>query len=178
LAVRLVAPILVAQPLDTTSGDFWEVADMKERILVVDDQNDVADALVRLLVTLGYDAKAIYDGRQAVDQAAEFLPDMLFIDIGMPGFDGYQTVSRIRGHRECAHAIFVAVTGWTTNEDRQHAYANGFDLHVAKPMNMESLQGLLNLLDPSETESTAARIRDFSSTSKQAAQAAGGGNRQ
>jgi len=63
---------------------------MKERILVVDDQCDVADSLVRLLMTLGYETKAVYDGRQAVDQAADFLPDMVFIDIGMPGFDGYR----------------------------------------------------------------------------------------
>ena len=146
---------------------------MKERILVVDDQCDVADSLVRLLMTLGYEAKAVYDGRQAVDQAADFLPDMVFIDIGMPGFDGYQTVSRIRGHRECAHAILIALTGWTTGEDRQRAYSCGFDLHVAKPMNIETLQGLLALLDPSETESTTARIRSFDTAGKKATQTAG-----
>jgi CheY-like chemotaxis protein len=121
---------------------------VKERILVVDDQTEVADSLVRLLVVLGYDARATYDGRQAVAEAADFLPDMIFIDIGMPGFDGYQTVAKIRAHRECAHAILIALTGWAKQEDRQRSYQNGFDLHVAKPMNLDMLHDLLRLLDP------------------------------
>jgi CheY-like chemotaxis protein len=131
---------------------------VKHRILVVDDQPENADSLVRLLAMLGYDAKAVYDGHQAIDHAADFLPDMIFIDIGMPGIDGYQTVSSIRAHKECAHAILIALTGWTKSEDKQHAYENGFDLHVAKPMSMETLKELLTLLDPTQTESTASKI--------------------
>jgi CheY-like chemotaxis protein len=137
---------------------------MKERILVVDDQQDVADALVRLLTMLDYHAKAIYDGRQAVVEAADFLPDMFFIDIGMPGFDGYQTVAKIRAHKECAHAILIALTGWTTKEDRQHAYEHGFDLHVAKPMGVETLKELVALLDPSCNKSRAKIISQLGST--------------
>lgn len=87
--------------------------------------------------------------------------------------DGYETVSRIRGHRECAHAILIALTGWTTSEDRQRAYSCGFDLHVAKPLNLETLEGLLTLLDPSEMESTAARIRSFDIAGKKVTQTAG-----
>ena len=130
-----------------------------ERVLVVDDQCDVADSLARLITTLGYQAKAIYDGREAVDVAAEFLPDLVFIDIGMPGFDGIQTVSKIRSHRECAHAILVALTGWTTKDDKNNAYAAGFDLHIAKPMRLEQLQEVLSLLNPSKKRSTAERNR-------------------
>ena len=131
---------------------------MKERILVIDDDSDVADSLVRLIHTLGYEAKAVYNGARAADIAADFMPDMMFIDIGMPGFDGYQTVSRIRAHRECGHAVLVALTGWTTKEDKQRAYTAGFDLHVGKPMSMDTLTGILGLLNPSQAESTTERI--------------------
>jgi CheY-like chemotaxis protein len=132
---------------------------VKERILVVDDQRDVADALTRLLQTLGYEAKAVYEGRRAVDEAVAFPPDLMFIDIGMPDFDGYKTVATIRGHRECAHAILIALTGWSQPEDRQRAYESGFDLHISKPMNIDKLMEVLALIDPKEqTKSQAGRI--------------------
>src|SRR5262245_35445759 len=100
---------------------------MKERILVVDDQREIADSLVRLLEVLGYNAKAVYAGRRAADEAADFLPDLVFIDIGMPDVNGYEVVSAIRGHRECSHAILVALTGWTGREFEERAFAAGFD---------------------------------------------------
>lgn len=132
---------------------------MNERILVVDDQCDIADSLVRLLETLGYQAKAVYNGRDAADEALRFLPDLVFIDIRMPGLDGYQTVSRIRAHRECAHAILVALTGAASSEDKHRAYEAGFDLHVAKPMNIDKLMELLALIDPKAAKmSPAGRV--------------------
>ena len=129
---------------------------MNERILVVDDQLEIADALVRLLSTLGYEAKAVYDGRQAADEAVKFLPDMAFIDLGMPGLDGYQTVAKIRAQRECAHAILVAFTGHAELEAKQRAFEAGFDLHVAKPVNIDKLMELLTLIDPQADNMSAA----------------------
>jgi CheY-like chemotaxis protein len=129
---------------------------MKDRILVVDDQCDVADALVRLLRVLGYEARATYDGRNAADIAADFLPDMAFIDIGMPDFDGYKTVSKIRGRRECAHAILIAFTGLADLEAKQRAYEAGFDLHVAKPVNIDKLEEVLSLLNPKASNQSTA----------------------
>ena len=131
---------------------------MKERILVVDDNHEAADTLVRLLISLGYEAQPVYDGLHAVDVAAAFLPDLLFIDIGMPGLDGNETVKRIRRHKECAHAILIALTAYTTSQDKQKAYAAGFDLHVSKPMGMDALNQVLKLLDPSATSSTEDKI--------------------
>jgi CheY-like chemotaxis protein len=135
---------------------------MKERILVVDDNSDVANSFVRLLTTMGYESKASYDGRHAADVAADFLPDMVFIDIGMPGFDGYQTVTQIRAHRECGHAILIALTGWTSPDARQRSYEHGFDLHVAKPLGIDKLKELLTLLRPAKSESTEQRIHRLS----------------
>jgi CheY-like chemotaxis protein len=121
---------------------------MSERILVVDDDRDAADSLARLIGSFGYEAKAVYEGEQAIEQAAEFLPDMALIDIGMPDLNGYET-ARIRQQRGSEHVILVAVTGWTREEDKRRAYDCGFDLHVAKPMSAETLKELLVLLDPS-----------------------------
>jgi CheY-like chemotaxis protein len=119
-----------------------------ERILIVDDNRDTADSLARLIKALGYEAKAVYDGLQAVEQASAFLPDMALIDIGMPGLDGYETVSRIRHLLGNTQTILVAVTGWSGDEDKRRAYESGFDLHVPKPMSVEALKELLALVDP------------------------------
>jgi CheY-like chemotaxis protein len=133
------------------------VLTVTDRILVVDDTKDVADSLVRLLTTLGYEALAIYDGESAIREAAIFEPDMAFIDIGMPGLNGYEVVRRIRQQRGHIHVILVALTGWAQAADVQQAYNSGFDLHVAKPMNVAKLQELLKLLDPAG-ESQATKI--------------------
>jgi len=120
-----------------------------ERILVVDDQCDVADALAKLITALGYEAKAVYDGQHALDEVARSRPDMALIDLGMPGLDGYEIATRIRELRGGLPMILVAVTGWTRREDKQRAYECGFDLHVSKPMTIETLEELLNIIDPS-----------------------------
>lgn len=121
---------------------------MKEHILVVDDDPDTADATAKWICELGYEAAAAYGGEQAIEQAATFLPDMALIDLGMPGLNGFETVNRLRQQRGNQHIILVAVTGWTRDEDKQRAYECGFDLHVAKPMSLETLKELLALLNP------------------------------
>ena len=122
--------------------------DMPERILVVDDNRDAADSLARLIQSFGHDAKAVYDGSQALDEISVFEPDMALVDIGMPGMDGYETVTELRTRRGQVHLIVVAVTAWSRDEDKRRAYESGFDLHVAKPMSVEKLRELLRLLDP------------------------------
>jgi CheY-like chemotaxis protein len=124
---------------------------MKQRILVVDDQRDVADALVRLLTRLGYESRAVYEGASAEAVALDFLPNLAFIDISMPGFDGFQTVSKVRANRECIHIVFVALTGNSTPEIKQRAYDSGFDLFVAKPMGVETLKEVITVIDPGAT---------------------------
>jgi len=121
---------------------------MYERILVVDDEPDSANSLARLVSMFGYEAKAVYGGRDAVEEAARLSPEMVLIDIDMPDLDGYETAKLIRRQPNGMQAILVAVTGWTRPEDKQRAYACGFDLHVAKPLTLGSLMELLGLLDP------------------------------
>jgi CheY-like chemotaxis protein len=121
---------------------------MNERILIVDDDPDTANTLARLISIFGYEARAVYEGREAVDEAARLSPEMVLIDIEMPDLDGYETARRIRRQPGGMQTILVAVTGWTRQEDKQRAYACGFDLHVAKPLNLGALMELLSLLDP------------------------------
>jgi CheY-like chemotaxis protein len=125
---------------------------MNERVLVVDDDRDTADVLARLINAFGYEAKAVYSGLEAIEQAAEFQPDMAFIDIGMPDLNGYETVARLRQQRGSVHVILVALTGWSRDEDKRRAYDCGFDLHVVKPITAENLKELLALLDPAAAE--------------------------
>ena len=94
-----------------------------------------------------------------MDEAAQLLPDLAFIDIGMPTFDGNQAVARIRGHRECANAILVALTGFADPNIKEQAYASGFDLFGTKPLNIDKLKQILAILDPKASNlSTAGKV--------------------
>jgi CheY-like chemotaxis protein len=128
---------------------------MPERILVVDDNRDAADSLAKLVQSFGHDVKAVYDGSEALDETSRFQPDMALVDIGMPGIDGYETVRQLRERRGNVHMIVVAVTAWSRDEDKRRAYDSGFDLHIAKPMTIETLKELLRLLDPTHEELSA-----------------------
>jgi CheY-like chemotaxis protein len=121
---------------------------MRERILIVDDNRDAADALAKVVQSYGYEAKAVYCGSDALEETSSFEPDMVLLDIGMPGLDGFQTVTEIRQRRGNVHLLVVAVTGWTRDEDKRRAYESGFDLHVGKPVTTDILRGVLELLGP------------------------------
>ena len=119
---------------------------MSKRILVVDDSQYVADASARLIAICGYETRAVYDGREALEQSVVFAPDMVLMDIGMPGLNGYEAAARIRLEQRNANVLLVAVTCWTGDQDKRRARENGFDLHVAKPMSLTALYRLLALL--------------------------------
>lgn len=121
---------------------------MRERILIVDDNQDAADGLAKLVESYGYDVKTVYNGSDALVETAAFQPDMALVDIGMPGLDGFETVMQLRQRRGNVHLLVVAVTGWTRDEDKRRAYECGFDLHVGKPVTTEILREILELLGP------------------------------
>jgi CheY-like chemotaxis protein len=123
---------------------------MEERILVVDDDHDTANTMAKLIQTMGFEAKPVYDGLHAVEEVIAYAPDMALIDISMPEHDGYETVERIRRLPEGMHMILVALTGWARDIDKRRAYEAGFDLHITKPMQAATLQELLRLIDPAE----------------------------
>jgi CheY-like chemotaxis protein len=120
---------------------------MSKRILVVDDSRYVADASARLITICGYETKAVYGGREAIEQIVAFAPDMVLMDIGMPDLDGYEAAARIRLDQGNANILLVAVTCWNEDHDKQRAYQSGFDLHVSKPVSLKTLYSLLTLFN-------------------------------
>ncbi len=129
---------------------------MGKRVLVVDDNRYTADSFARLISLLGHEARPAYSGNEAVNCNTEFSPDMVLLDIDMPGMDGYEAVKRLRQDPRHSAAIFVAVTGWAREEDERRAYDAGFDLHVAKPISVERMKELTAMLRPSTPRATTA----------------------
>ncbi len=113
------------------------------RVLVVDDNVDAADSLAVLLRLAGQDVRVAYEGAQALALAQEFCPQAVFLDIGMPGMDGYEVCRRLRQQPGSAAALLVALTGWGQDEDRRRACEAGFDHHAVKPIEPEALRQLL-----------------------------------
>ena len=115
----------------------WKL--MKDHVLIVDDNRDLADVMADAIQAFGYSAKAVYNGEDALRENARFLPDMVLVDLDMPGLDGYETIERMRQKRPAAEIIMVAVTGLTSDEHQRRAYEAGFDLFVAKPIGAEKI---------------------------------------
>lgn len=114
------------------------------RVLVVDDNQDAADTLAMMLQLLGHQAHCIYDPRAVVDAVDAFVPDIVFLDIGMPGLSGYDVARNLRAHPGGDSLILVAVTGWGQPEDRRRTAENGFDHHLVKPADLAEIQRICN----------------------------------
>ncbi|SHG74051.1 ATP-binding protein [Massilia sp. CF038] len=113
------------------------------RILVVDDNVDAAATLAELLGITGHTVAVANSGAQAVGLAVTFLPQVTFLDIGMPGMNGYQTARALRAEPAHAGMLLVALTGWGGEHDREQTRAAGFDHHLTKPVDLDALLHLL-----------------------------------
>lgn len=111
------------------------------RILVVDDNVDAADTVAELLGMLGNEVRVVHDGLSAVSMAAVMMPDVVLLDIGLPGIDGYEAARRIRAGGGVEMRL-IALTGWGQDKDRQRAGEAGFDEHWVKPVSLDKLRGL------------------------------------
>ena len=117
---------------------------VERRVLVVDDNVDAARMLEMLLRSLGHETRVEHDGIAALRAAQEFRPDIVLLDIGMPGIDGYEVARRLRGLSQLRKMRIVAVTGWGQDADRQRSRDAGFDLHLVKPVDQNDLAKALN----------------------------------
>ena len=115
------------------------------RVLVVDDNLDAANSLAELLNIWGQRVRVAHDGPSAVEAALEFLPDVVLLDIGLPGMNGYEVARRLRQEERLRGTLLVAVTGYGQEEDRREAFSAGFDHHFTKPVSAERLLRLLEL---------------------------------
>jgi PAS domain S-box-containing protein len=113
------------------------------RVLVVDDNVDAATMLDMLLRSLGHETRVAHEGAAALRIAEEFHPDIVLLDIGMPGIDGYEVARRLRASRNRPMRI-VAVTGWGQEADRERSREAGFDLHLVKPVDANELARALS----------------------------------
>ena len=112
-----------------------------ERILVVDDNRDFAASLAMILRDMGSEVRVEHDGPGGLAAAESFQPDVAFLDIGLPGMDGYDLARRLRASRNAA--VLIAVTGWGQAADKARSQAAGFDHHVVKPLEPAELPWIL-----------------------------------
>jgi PAS domain S-box-containing protein len=137
LAVEAAAPAAAAGPVaDRPAGP-------ARRILVVDDQQDSTDSLALFLRLRGHDVRTAHDGPSALDEIERYRPDVVFLDLGLPGMSGYDVARRVRMMNGPGPLRLVALTGYGTDEDRQKTRDAGFDVHLAKPVDPRALDALL-----------------------------------
>ncbi|BBU28656.1 hypothetical protein BTHE68_23900 [Burkholderia sp. THE68] len=113
------------------------------RILLVDDSADAAFALSMLLEALGYVVRSEHDGPRALASIDDFKPDVVVLDIGLPGMSGFDVAREMRKREATQHALLLALTGWGSDADRRSALDAGFDHHLTKPVDVASLEALL-----------------------------------
>jgi PAS domain S-box-containing protein len=113
------------------------------RVLVVDDNRDAADSLCILLGSLGVDAHCAYAGEEELRRLPQLRPDVVVLDIGMPGMDGNEVARAIRAEAHNDGVRLIALTGWGQHGDRERTRASGFDHHLTKPVDLAALQRLL-----------------------------------
>ncbi len=118
------------------------------RVLVVDDNRDAAESLGILLELMGAEVEVAYSAQEALKAMRMFQPSVVLLDIGMPGIDGYEVARRIRSGSGSRHVTLIALTGWGQEEDRSRSREAGFDHHLVKPGDVNSLQTLLMSLEP------------------------------
>lgn len=130
-------PVSVAEPPGVAANA------VQLRILVADDNADGADTLSLVLREKGHEVHVAYGGEDAVRMGTSIVPDLVFLDLGMPHIDGYEAARALRALPALAEARLVALTGWGAQEDRARTRAAGFDAHLLKPAMPEALDAVL-----------------------------------
>ncbi len=118
----------------------------RQRILIIDDNQDAADSLGMLLTLLGHETRVVYDGLSGLDLGVEFRPEVVLLDLGMPTLDGYATAERMRAEAWGRNLSLIALTGWGQEEDRRRTRMAGFNQHLMKPVEIDALTDLLAAL--------------------------------
>jgi CheY-like chemotaxis protein len=125
------------------SGEREAHPPVSRRVLIVDDNHDAADALGMALGLEGHSIETAHDGPEALAAAAEFEPDAVVLDIGLPEMDGYEVARRLRGNPRFANLLLLAVSGYGRDDDRRRSREAGFDHHLTKPVSVDELNALI-----------------------------------
>ena len=140
-------PLGASKPVERTTDTSYDDGQTRGvRVLVVDDNVDAADALATALRLEGHQARVAYSGEVALQAAAEFKPEAVVCDVGLPKMDGHEVARRLRRDPHQAGTVLVAVTGWGTEEDKRRTRDAGFDFHLTKPVGLEHVQDILRRL--------------------------------
>lgn len=123
-----------------------QAARVSRRVLIVDDNEDTAKSLAVMLRIEGHEARIAHSGLTAMDEAREFRPEFIFLDINLPGMNGFDVARRLRLDPELGGVTIVAVTGYGQKEDRRRTQEAGFDHHLVKPVDPEMIYELMSSL--------------------------------
>jgi signal transduction histidine kinase len=155
-----------AQPMDTAPAEGGPESEPEpgltmpasghgRRALVLDDNRDAADTLAMMLELLGLEVRTLYDPTAFEGNFDEFAPDVVFLDVGMPGRSGYDVAAALRASPRGKDVLLVAVTGWGQPEDRRRTQEAGFDQHLVKPPELPAIQAICRLLLDTTGDSAA-----------------------
>lgn len=128
---------------NNTAASNTSTTTAKKRVLVVDDNRDSANTLAMLLKFSGYETKTASDGASAIESTAEFKPEVILLDIGLPDMSGYDVCKKLREQTLDPRPRIVAVTGWNAEHVQKSGGEDCFDGHLAKPVDFKTLQGLI-----------------------------------
>jgi CheY-like chemotaxis protein/two-component sensor histidine kinase len=148
-ALETVPQAVSSRDLSGVGSSTMPAKKNRARVMVVEDSPDTAESLAMLLELVGHEVRVVHNGAAALDEAQVNVPDVILVDIGLPGMDGYEVARRIRQHPDLKHVVLAALTGYGREEDRQRCLAAGFDYHIVKPVNPDSLQELVARLGES-----------------------------
>ena len=143
-AMKTMAPVVIPDPGGKT------ICNQGIKILIVDDNTDSADTLATLLRFSGHHVEVAYDGPTGLEAAQAFDPNVVILDIGLPGMDGFAVAQNMRERDNTRHSLLIAVTGYGQREDLIRSKECGFDHHLTKPI---ELGVLMDLLEPSQLRS-------------------------
>ncbi len=118
----------------------------KRRLLVVDDNKDAAESMSMLLEMWGHEVAFAFDGPSALETAEQWQPEAVFLDIGLPGMDGYEVAERLRELPHAKDAVLIAITGYGQDDDRLRSVRAGIDHHLVKPVAPDALRNLIDSL--------------------------------
>jgi PAS domain S-box-containing protein len=138
LAAEVVEPAAAAEPAEAARPP-----GPARRILVVDDHQDSTDSLALFLRLRGHEVRTAHDGPTALDEIVRYHPEVVFLDLGLPGMSGYDVARRVRMMTDLGPLRLVALTGYGTDGDRQKTRDAGFDVHLAKPVDPRAVDSLL-----------------------------------
>jgi len=128
----------------------------KPNILLIEDNDDGREMMAMMLSCYGYEVQSAADGLQGIEAALSYRPDVALVDIGLPGIDGYEVARRLRANSDTSAIRLIALTGYGLAEDQRRVLEAGFNMHLVKPVDIESLMKAIGSLTNPNGASTAA----------------------